>query len=81
MGQYKLAYVMYGPSEDMNDKYVAEIPALPGCRAWGDTPEETLWILEGVAQAFIDSYLEHGEPLPHGVVAAPIAAGEVTVTA
>ena len=81
MGQYKLAYVMYEPSEDMNDKYVAEIPALPGCRAWGDTPEETLWILESVAQAFIDSYLEHGEPLPQGVVAAPIAEGEVTVTA
>ena len=80
MGQYKLAYVMYEPSEDMNDKYVAEIPALPGCRAWGDTPEDALYILEGVAQAFIDSYLEHGDPLPLGVVAAPMASGEVTVT-
>lgn len=80
MGQYKLAYVMYEPCEDMNDKYVAEIPALPGCRAWGDTPEETLYILEGVAEAFIESYQERGEPLPLGVVAAPVAVGEVTVT-
>ena len=84
MGQYKLAYVMYEPSEDMNDKYVAEIPALPGCRAWGDTPDETLWILEGVAEAFIQSYQERELELPPGVAAAPVKlreVGEVTVTA
>ena len=62
--QYRLAYTMRSPSYDTEDKYLAEVPALPGCRAWGDTPEEALYILESVAAAFIDSYKEHGEELP-----------------
>lgn len=62
--QYRLAYTMRPPSYDTEDKYLAEIPALPGCKAWGDTPEEALWILESVAAAFIDSYKEHEKVLP-----------------
>ena len=82
MKQYQLAYVMYEPADSTeDDKYMAEIPALPGCRVWGDTPAETLYILEGVAEAYIRSCLEHGDPLPPGVVATPVQTGEVTVTA
>ena len=82
MKQYKLAYVMYEPADSTeDDKYMAEIPALPGCRVWGDTPAETLYILEGVAEAYIQSCLEHGDPLPPGVVATPVQTGEVTVKA
>ena len=62
--KFTLSYVMYAPCEDTEDKYMAEIPKLPGCRAWGDTPEEALWILEDLAEKFIESYLEDGEPLP-----------------
>ena len=58
MNRYRLSYIMHEPSEDTEDKFMAEIPALPGCRSWGDSPAETLYILEGVAQAFIQSYLE-----------------------
>ena len=84
MNRYKLAFVMHEPGEDTEDRFMAEIPALPGCRAWGDTAAETLYILEGVAEAFIQSYLEHGDPLPAGVVTAPVVTGlldEVTVIA
>ena len=82
MKQYKLAYVMYEPADSTeDDKYMAEIPALPGCRVWGDTPAETLYILEGMAEAYIQSCLEHGDLLPPGVVATPVQTGEVTVTA
>ena len=85
MNRYKLSYVMYDPSESTeDDKYMAEIPALPGCRAWGDTPAETLHILQGVAEAFIQSYLDHGDELPPGVVATPVElspVGEMTVIA
>ena len=70
MKHYKLRYVMHDPSEDTEDKYMAEIPALPGCRAWGDTPEDTLDILQSVAAAFIESYLDHGDKLPPEVVSA-----------
>lgn len=81
MKQYKLSYTMYEPSEETGDKFMAEIPALPGCRAWGDTPAETLYILEGVAEAFIQSYQERGLGLPTALVETPVQTGEVTVTA
>ena len=70
MKHYKLRYVMHDPSEDTENKYMAEIPALPGCRAWGDTPEDTLDILQSVAAAFIESYLDHGDELPPEVISA-----------
>ena len=61
----KLSAVLYEPSESTEpDKYMAEVPALPGCRAWGDTPEETIAILQDVAQAFVESYVEYGQELP-----------------
>ena len=64
MKHYKLRYVMHKPSEETEDKYMAEIPALPGCRAWGDSPEDTLDILQSVAAAFIEVYTERGYELP-----------------
>ena len=84
MKQYKLAYVMYEPCEDTNDLYMAEIPAMPGCRAWGESPGETLYNLEGTAEAFIQSYLERELELPCGVAESPVKLreiGEVTVRA
>jgi len=77
VNRYKLSFIIHEPSQDMNDKFMAEIPALPGCRAWGDTPAETLHILEGVAEAFIQSYLERGDPLPSGIEATPVLTGTV----
>ena len=75
--QYRLAYTMRPPSYDTEDKYLAEVPALPGCRAWGDTPEEALEYLESVAAAYIDSRKERGESLP----ASFYAVGEILVAA
>ena len=70
MKHYKLRYVMHHPSEETEDKYMAEVPALPGCRAWGDTPDEALDILQGVATAFIESHMVHGDELPPAVASA-----------
>ncbi len=77
MNRYKLSSVMYEPSEDTEDKFMAEIPALPGCRAWGDTAAETLYILQGVAEAFIQSYQERGLELPAEVMATRVEVGEI----
>ncbi len=33
MKLYKLPLVIHEPSEETEDKYMAEVPALPGCRA------------------------------------------------
>ena len=73
----KLAAVLYDPSESTEpDKYMAEVPALPGCRAWGDTPEETLDTLQGVAEAFITSYIAQERELPPSVLTSPEGAHE-----
>ena len=70
MKHYKLRYVMHDPSEETEDKYMAEVPALPGCRAWGDTPDDALDFLQSVAVAFIESYIDHGDELPPAVASA-----------
>ena len=35
------------------DKWMAEIPAMPGCTAWGDTPEEALDIISDLIVDFL----------------------------
>ena len=70
MKLYKLSFIMHEPSEETEDKFMAEIPALPGCRAWGDTSDEALENLQSVATAFIESYKEWGDELPAEVESA-----------
>jgi predicted RNase H-like HicB family nuclease len=67
MKQYKLPVIIQQPSEETENKFMAEIPILKGCRAWGDSPEETLDNLRNVASEFIRSFKEHGQPLPEAV--------------
>ncbi len=73
--QYMLAYVLRAPSEDTEGMYLAEVPILPGCRAWGTTAEEAVFNLEGVAADFIASCEDHGDELPAGIA----GAGELVV--
>ncbi|MCY4424772.1 MAG: hypothetical protein OXC06_17050 [Acidimicrobiaceae bacterium] len=73
--QYRLPYTVRGPSTETEDLYLAEVPILPGCRAWGATAEEALSHLEGVAADFIASCEAHGDELP----AALAGAGELVV--
>ena len=58
---------MYQPSDETENKYMAEVPLLSGCRAWGDTPEEALEILRSVAAEFIRSFKLRGQRLPRAV--------------
>jgi len=67
MKQYRLPVIMYQPTEETENKYMAEIPLLTGCRAWGDTPAEALENLRSVAAEFIKSFKEHGHHLPRAV--------------
>ena len=85
MKQYRLPVIMNQPSEETENKYMAEIPLLNGCRAWGDTPAEALEILRSVAAEFIRSYKERKQRLPRAVedtayeLVGPKVATEVTV--
>ena len=77
MKGYRLDYILYDPELSTEpDQYMAEIPALPGCRAWGDTPEETVETLKGVAAAFIELIEENEEDLPQAVLAGRIESDE-----
>ena len=72
MKLYKLPCVIHEPDEDTEGKYLAEVPLLPGCRAWGDTPAAALENLQSVAAAFIESDHARGDLLPPGVQAASL---------
>ena len=52
------------PSEDTGGLFMAEIPDLPGCRAWGESPHEVADYLHSVAEGFIQLYHEQGKPIP-----------------
>ena len=70
MKLYRMKFVLREPSEETEDRYLGEIPDLPGCRAWGDTAAQAVENLQSVATAFIESCRERGEPLPREVTAA-----------
>ena len=42
MELYQLGYVLHDPCEDQGWLFMAEIPELPGCRAWAETANEAL---------------------------------------
>lgn len=50
------------PSEEGG--YVAEVPALKGCLAQGETLHETLEELEIVENLWIETAKKYGQPLP-----------------
>jgi predicted RNase H-like HicB family nuclease len=85
MKQYKLPVIIHQPSEETENKYMAEIPLLPGCRAWGDTLAEVMDNLTSVANEFIQSFKAHGEQIPKAVeetayeLVGPKASTEVNV--
>ena len=68
MKYYRLKYDLYDPSESTEpDKYMVDIPAFPGCVAWGDTPQDALEILESVVAATIETYIEECWKLPEEI--------------
>ena len=68
MERYRLPYVIHNPSAETGGVYMAEIPALPGCRAWAATLGDVMDCLESVAEEYISSCLEHGDALPPDII-------------
>ena len=67
---YQLDYVLHAPREDQGGLYMAEVPELPGCRAWAETANAALAELSIVAEQFILSCKDRGKPLPAGIARA-----------
>ena len=79
MDIYQLDYILHEPTEDHGWMYRAEIPALQGCMAWGDTPAETLEELREVAKTMLQLRKEKGEPLPPEITCQQTHEGSMTV--
>ncbi|WP_448514132.1 type II toxin-antitoxin system HicB family antitoxin [Parathermosynechococcus lividus] len=52
---------------DNNGTFVAYVPAIDGCHAWGETPEAAQSELENVFEMIRDEYIEAGQALPDNV--------------
>ena len=79
MELYQLDYVLHEPCEDQGRLYRAEIPVLPGCRAWAETANETITELSTVAEQFILSYQDRGKPLPAGIARSRGGEGRISI--
>lgn len=45
-------------------RWIAEVPALPGVLAYGDSREQAIARAEALAFRVLADRLEHGEPIP-----------------
>ena len=54
--------IIYWSNED--EVFVAEVPELPGCIAYGDTEELALQNIKEAIQLWIDTAREFGDPVP-----------------
>ena len=79
MEVYQLDYVLHEPCEEQGWLYMAEIPELPGCRAWAETANKTLNELSTVAEQFILSYRDRGKALPEGIARSKTGEGKISV--
>ena len=52
---------------DDNGTYIAYVPAISGCHAWGRTPEEAQAELVNVFEMIKEEYEEEGKLLPQDV--------------
>lgn len=59
---------------DEDGGYIAAVPDLPGCSAWGATPEAAIREITDAQQAWIEACIESGDPIPPPVTKAHQAA-------
>ena len=50
--------------QEVDGRFIAEIPELPGVMAYGPCREEALAKVEAIALRTLADRLEHGEPTP-----------------
>ena len=57
-------YVFRVVIEPDEDRYYAEVPALPDCHTWGYTYEEALKNIKEAAELCVEIMIEDGELIP-----------------
>lgn len=49
---------------DEDRGYIAVVPDLPGCSAWGATPEEAIKEIQEAMAAWVEACRQSGDPIP-----------------
>lgn len=49
---------------DEDEAFIAVVPELPGCSAWGDTYEEALREVQVAMSLYLETLQEEGRPIP-----------------
>jgi antitoxin HicB len=49
---------------DEDQGYIAVVPDLPGCSAWGAKPEEAIREIQDAQAAWIEACAKAGDPVP-----------------
>jgi predicted RNase H-like HicB family nuclease len=62
-------------------RYVAHVPAIPGCVTQGDSPAEAIAMARDAAAAMVADVVEHGEEVAIEAAGGVIASVEVPVPA
>jgi predicted RNase H-like HicB family nuclease len=60
--QLKYEVIIYWSHED--ESFIAEMPELPGCAADGQTPQEALSNVHGIANEWIETARSLGREIP-----------------
>ncbi|ADE14114.1 protein of unknown function UPF0150 [Nitrosococcus halophilus Nc 4] len=50
-----------------DEGYIAVVPDLPGCSAWGATPEEAIREIQDAAAAWVEACRKSGDSIPEPV--------------
>jgi predicted RNase H-like HicB family nuclease len=69
---YKYQILIYWSDEDQ--AFIAEVPELPGCLAYGSTPATALANVYGAIQLWIDTAKVAGDPIPTPAHGRPVPA-------
>ena len=59
---YRYEVIIYWSSAD--GVFVAEVPELPGCMAYGDSQEAAIRNVKEAMELWIDTATEFGDPVP-----------------
>ncbi len=59
---YRYEIIIYWSGED--ERFIAEVPELPGCMAHGDSPAAALASAQEAMQLWIETAEEFGDPIP-----------------
>ena len=63
-GEGMKTYVFRVVIEPDEDRYYAQLPALPDCHSWGYTYEEALKNMKEAAELCVETMTEDGQPIP-----------------